>query len=62
LKILKGEMDYYYNSDPDIQLSEQKVEYWKTVIETLIDIIDDLKWRHQTIRNMISWRQFEAGG
>lgn len=62
LKILKGEMDYYYNSDPEIQLSEEKIQYWKTVIETLIDIIDNLKWRHQTISNMIKWRQFEAGG
>lgn len=62
LKILKGEMDYYYNSDPEIQQSEEKIQYWKTVIETLIDIIDNLKWRHQTIGNMIRWRQFEAGG
>lgn len=62
LKILKGEMDYYYNSDPEIQQSEEKIQYWKTVIETLIDIIDNLKWRHQTISNMIKWRQFEAGG
>lgn len=62
LKILKGEMDYYYNSDPEIQQSEEKIQYWKTVIETLIDIIDNLKWRHQTIGNMIKWRQFEAGG
>lgn len=62
LKVLKGEMDYYYDSDPEIQLSEEKIQYWKTVIETLIDIIDNLKWRHQTIGNMIRWRQFEAGG
>lgn len=62
LKILKGEMDYYYNSDPEIQQSEEKIQYWKTVIETLIDIIENLKWRHQTINNMIKWRQFEAGG
>lgn len=62
LKVLKGEMDYYYNSDPEIQLSEEKIQYWKTVIETLIDIIDNIKWRHQTIGNMIRWRQFEAGG
>ena len=62
LKILKGDMDYYYDSDPEIQLSEEKIQYWKTVIETLIDIIDNLKWRHQTIGNIIKWRQFEAGG
>ena len=62
LRMLKGEMDYYYDSDPEIQKSEEKVVYHKTLIETLTNIVDTLKWRHQTIRNMISWRQFEAGG
>ena len=61
LKILKGEMEYYYESDPEIQKSEEKIVYWKTVIETLTDIIDNIKWRHQTIGNMIKWRQFESG-
>lgn len=62
LKILKGEMDYYYDSDPEIQESELKIQYWKTVIDTLTDIVDSLKWRHQTIGNMIKWRVFESGG
>lgn len=61
LRILKGEMDYYYDADPEIQQSEEKIEYWKTVIDTLTNIIDNLKWRHQTISNMIRWRQFEQG-
>ena len=62
LKILKGEMDYYYDSDPEIQESELKIQYWKTIIDTLTDIVDSLKWRHQTIGNMIKWRVFESGG
>ena len=61
LKVLKGEMDYYYDSDPEIQKSEGKIQYWKTVIETLTEIIDNLKWRHQTISNIIKWKQFESG-
>jgi c-di-GMP-related signal transduction protein len=61
LKVLKGEMDHYYDSDPEIQKSEELIEYWKTTRDTLTDIIDNIKWRHQTIRNMISWRQFESG-
>jgi len=61
LKILKGEMDYYYDSDPEIQKSEEKIQYWKTVVSTLQEIIDNLKWRHQTISNMIKWKQFESG-
>ena len=61
LKILKGEMDYYYDIDQEIQKSEEKIQYWKTVIETLTEIIDNLKWRHQTISNIIKWKQFESG-
>lgn len=61
LKVMKGDMDYYYDSDPEIQRSEEKIEYWKTVISTLTEIIENLKWRHQNISNIIRWKQFEAG-
>jgi len=61
LKVLKGEMDYYYDSDPEIQKSEERIQYWKTVVDTLSEIIDNLKWRHQTIGNIIKWKQFESG-
>ena len=61
LKILKGEMDYYYDSDPEIQKSEEKIQYYKTVIDTLEQIISTLNWRHQTIGNIIKWKQFESG-
>ena len=61
LKILKGELDYYYDSDPEIQKSEEKIQYFKTVIDTLTDIINNINWRHQTISNIIKWKQFESG-
>lgn len=62
LKIMKGNMDYYYESDPEIQESESKIVYYKTVVDTLKEIIDTLKWRHQTVKNIIEWRRFESGG
>jgi hypothetical protein len=61
LRVLKGEMDYYYDADLDIQKSEERIHEWKIIVETLTEIIDNIKWRHQTIKNMISWKQFEAG-
>lgn len=61
LRVLKGEMDYYYDSDTDIQRSEEKIQYWKTIVETLNEIVDNVKWRHQTISNIIKWKMFEAG-
>ena len=61
LKIMKGDMDHYYDSDPEIQKSEELIEYWKTVVSTLTEIVDTIKWRHQTIGNIIKWKQFESG-
>ncbi len=62
LKIMKGDMDYYYDSDPEIQESELKIQYLKTTIDTISEIVNNLNWRHQTISNMIKWKVFEAGG
>ena len=62
LKVLKGDMDHYYDSDTDIQKSEAKITYYKTMLDTLDEIINNLKWRHSTVKNMIDWRRFEAGG
>tara|TARA_B100000927_G_scaffold290847_1_gene290795 strand:+ start:702 stop:1145 length:444 start_codon:yes stop_codon:yes gene_type:complete len=62
LKILKGEMDYYYDADPEIQKSEEKIEYYKNTVSVLTEIVDTIKWRHQTISNMIKWKVFESGG
>ena len=45
----------------DIQQSEEKIVYFKTMIETLTEIVDNLKWRHQTVGNIIRWRQFSSG-
>lgn len=61
LKILKGEMDHYYDTDPEIQQSEEKIQYFKTIIDTLSEIVDNIKWRHQTIGNIIKWRKFQDG-
>lgn len=57
----KNFKEYYYDSDKDIQDSEMKIQYLKTIIDTLEEIVNSLNWRHQTIGNMIRWRQFEAG-
>lgn len=62
LKIMKGDMDYYYDADPEIQKSEEKIQYYKTLVETLTEIVTNLNWRHQTIGNIIKWKQFESGG
>jgi hypothetical protein len=62
LKVLKGEMNYYYDADTDIQKLESKIIYFKEVIEVLKSIIDALKFRHMTIKNIIDIKRFESGG
>ena len=61
LTVLKGDMDYYYDSDPLIQQAQTKIEYLKELTDVLREIIDNIKWRHQTIKNMIEWRKFTSG-
>jgi hypothetical protein len=60
-KPLKSDMPEFINSDSDIQKIQIKIEYAKVVVEALKEILDTLRWRHQTIRNIIEWRKFEAG-
>ena len=61
LTVLKGDMDYYYNSDPIIQEHQAKIQYIQELCDTLKEILDNIKWRHQTIKNMIEWRKFTSG-
>ena len=58
-KALKEKMA---DADTDIQKSEEKITYLKTTIDTLEEIIQTLRWRHSTIKNIIDWRRLEAGG
>lgn len=61
LKILKSDFEYFFNADSDLQKSEELITYLKTVKETLSEIIENIKWKHQTIKNMIEWNKFTSG-
>ena len=61
-KPLKGDMNYYYDADPDIQALVAKIEYHETLVETLEEIMNNIRWRHSTIKNIIDWRRFTSGG
>lgn len=62
LKLLKGDMDKFYDSDPHIQEAQAKIEYTKTILNTLEEIMNNIRWRHSNIKNMIDWRRFTSGG
>ena len=61
LRVLKGDMDYFYESDEEIIKSEQKVVYYQELCDVLKEILEHVKWRHQTIGNIIRNKQFESG-
>ena len=61
LKIMKNDLQLFYNSDKDIQELNAKIEYLKVTIEYLKECMQNITWRHQTIRNTIDWRKFMAG-
>lgn len=60
-KPLKSEMDIYFDTDPDVAKAKMVIEYQQVMVETLKDILDNIRWRHTTIKNIIDWRRFTAG-
>ena len=61
LKVLKGDMDRFYDSDSDIQNAQMRIDYLKELVTTLEEIMGNIRWRHQNIKNMIEWRKFTSG-
>ena len=61
LKVMKNDMQIWYNADKDLQALSGKVAYQKIVIDFLKERMQNITWRHQTIKNTIDWRKFMAG-
>jgi hypothetical protein len=60
-KPLKNEMDEFLQVDPDLIVLEDKVEYFKTVMYQLEQIIRSLNSRTWDIKNSIEWTKFTNG-
>jgi hypothetical protein len=60
-KPLKCDMDMFYNTDSDISKLKMVIEYQQVIVDTLKEILDTLRWRHNTIKNIIEFRKFAAG-
>jgi len=61
LKIMKSDMQVFYNADADIQKVNAQIEYCNVTINFLKECMQNITWRHQTIKNTIEWRKFMAG-
>lgn len=53
--------EHFYETDKQLQDSQARITYLEEVIDTLTEILNTLRWRHQTIRNIIDWKKFESG-
>ena len=60
-KPLKNEMDEFLQCDQDLIDSLDKVEYYKTVLYTLEQIIRSLNSRTWDIKSAIEWQKFTNG-
>jgi len=60
-KPMKSDMEKFYSTDSELLELELLLEYDKTYVETCKEILDNIKWRSQTIKNIITWRQFQSG-
>ena len=61
LKVMKKDRQIWDNADTDLQAISGKVAYQKIVIDFLKECMQNITWRHQTIKNTIDWRKFMAG-
>jgi hypothetical protein len=61
LTVLKGDLDKWYDADPLIQEHQAKLAHQEELVSILKEILDNIKWRHQTIKNIIEWRKFTSG-
>ena len=61
LKVMKADMSIWYNADIDLQEMNAKIEYLKVTVDYLKECLQNVTWRHQTIKNTIEWRKFMAG-
>ena len=61
LTVLKSDYDKFKGADKDIQDLYEKLQYLRITVEFLTDVVSQLTWRHQTIKNIIEWRKFMAG-
>jgi hypothetical protein len=60
-KPLKSDMDMYYTTDKDLVRIKAQIDYQKTIIETLEEIMGNIRWRHTHVKNILDFKKFTSG-
>ena len=60
-KPLKNEMEEFLSCDEDLNMLTDKIEYYKTVVYTLEQILRSINSRTWDIKSAIEWNKFTNG-
>jgi hypothetical protein len=60
-KPLKSDMDMYYTTDEDLVRIKAQIDYQKTIIDTLEEIMGNIRWRHTHVKNILDFKKFTSG-
>ena len=61
-KPIKNEMDEFLQTDADLIVLQDRVEYYKTVLFQLEQILRSINSRTWDVKNSIEWVKFTSGG
>lgn len=54
-------MDMYYSTDEDMVRIKAQIDYQKTIIDTLEEIMGNIRWRHTHVKNILDFKKFTSG-
>jgi len=57
----KSGIDKHVNTDPEVIKLLEKIEYMDVLLEGVNHILDQIKWRNQSIKSAIDWTRFTSG-
>lgn len=60
-KVLKADIPLYLDGDEDMNNLKNKIAYYEQCVYVCTEVITELTWRHQNIKNSIDWKRFTEG-
>tara|TARA_Y100000310_G_scaffold157041_1_gene156456 strand:- start:573 stop:839 length:267 start_codon:yes stop_codon:yes gene_type:complete len=60
-KVLKSEVDMFLNADKHLEPVKKDIHLCAVKIEKLKSILDEIKWRPQSIKTALEVRKFKEG-
>lgn len=57
----KSQRDHYLKTDEVLLRAQMEIDRTKQKVDAIKDMLDNVKWRHQVIKNAIDFKKFQAG-